>query len=47
MQREGVSELEAHARLEEQARQQRRSVLETAEEITRAIDTQGPERVTR
>lgn len=36
MQREGVSELEAHAQLEERARRERRTLLELAEEIGRA-----------
>jgi two-component system, response regulator PdtaR len=35
MQREGVSELEAYNRLEQRARRERRTLLETAEEIAR------------
>jgi two-component system, response regulator PdtaR len=47
MQRHGLSELEAHARLEEQARGERRSVLEVAEQIVREPEPEQAERAPR
>jgi two-component system, response regulator PdtaR len=47
MQHHGLSELEAHGRLEEQARSERRSLLEVAAQIVAELAPSGPERASR